>query len=152
MHDPAAAMLNGVAGHAGLFSNSLDMAVFMQMLLNGGNYAGRQYLNAATIREFTRVQFAGNKNRRGLGFDKPDISSDNGSPACQAASPLSYGHGGFTGTYVWVDPTENLVYVFLSNRTYPYASNRKLISMEIRQKIHQAIYDAIKESRPKELS
>lgn len=152
VHDPNAAMLGGVSGHAGLFSNALDLAVLMQMFLQGGEYAGQQYLDPATIREFTRVQFAGNRNRRGLGFDKPAITPANGSPAATSASPLSYGHSGFTGTFAWVDPKENLVYVFLSNRTFPYPSNGKIIDMEIRLRIQQAIYDAIEKSHPKELS
>jgi len=152
VHDPAAAMLGGVAGHAGLFSNALDLALLMQMFLQGGEYAGQQYIQPETIREFTRVQFAGNQNRRGLGFDKPTITPAKGSPACKSASLLSYGHSGFTGTYAWVDPKENLVYVFLSNRTYPYPSNRKIISLEIRQKIHQSIYDAIGKSQNKGIS
>lgn len=150
VNDPNAAMLGGVSGHAGLFSNALDLAVLMQMFLHHGEYGGQQYLNPATIREFTRVQFAGNRNRRGLGFDKPSITPANGSPACESASPLSYGHSGFTGTFTWVDPTEQLVYVFLSNRTFPYPSNGKLMELDIRIKIQQAIYDAIEQSRPKE--
>lgn len=152
VNDPNAALLGGVAGHAGLFSNALDLAVFMQMLLQGGEYAGRKYLEPTTVREFTRVQFAGNRNRRGLGFDKPAITPSNGSPACHSASPLSYGHSGFTGTYVWVDPTEDLVYVFLSNRTFPYPSNGKISELDIRINIQQAIYDAVERSRPKEIS
>lgn len=152
VNDPAAALMGGVAGHAGLFSNALDVAVLMQMFLQGGEYAGKQYIQPQTIREFTRVQFAGNQNRRGLGFDKPAITPAEGSPACKSASPLSFGHSGFTGTYAWVDPKENLVYVFVSNRTFPYPSNRKIIQLGIRLAIHQAIYDAIYQSRSEELS
>ncbi|MEE4178433.1 MAG: glycoside hydrolase family 3 N-terminal domain-containing protein [Bacteroides sp.] len=152
VNDPNAAMLGGVSGHAGLFSNALDLAVFMQMLLQGGEYAGHKYLDPTTVREFTRVQFAGNRNRRGLGFDKPAITPANGSPACHSASPLSYGHTGFTGTFVWVDPKENLVFVFLSNRTFPYPSNGKISELDIRINMQQAIYDAIEQSRPKVLS
>jgi CubicO group peptidase (beta-lactamase class C family) len=120
--------------------------------LQGGEYAGQQYIQPQTIREFTRVQFAGNQNRRGLGFDKPAITPIQGSPTCKSASPLSFGHSGFTGTYAWVDPKENLVYVFVSNRTFPYPSNRKIIQLGIRLAIHQAIYDAIYQSRSEELS
>lgn len=152
VNDPAAALMGGVAGHAGLFANAFDIAVLMQMFLQGGEYAGQQYIQPQTMREFTRVQFAGNQNRRGLGFDKPAITPAKGSPACPSASPLSFGHGGFTGTYVWADPKENLVYVFVSNRTFPYPSNRKIIQLDIRIAIHQAIYDAIDKSKASVLS
>ncbi len=143
VHDPGAAMLGGIAGHAGLFSNATELAVFMQMLLQEGSYGGVSYISPETIREFTTTQYAGNQNRRALGFDKPSIKPDEDSPACESASLLSYGHSGFTGIYAWVDPTENLVYVFLSNRVNPSASNRKISELNIRSEIHQAIYDAI---------
>ncbi|MBS4012343.1 MAG: serine hydrolase [Bacteroidetes bacterium] len=147
VNDPAAAMLGGVSGHAGLFGNAIDMAVLMEMINRKGNYAGRQYIKPETIEEFTRVQYAGNQNRRGLGFDKPTIVKKQQSPACASASAESYGHSGFTGTYAWVDPTENLVYVFLSNRVFPDATNRKINDLDIRINIHQAIYDAINASK-----
>jgi len=144
VHDPAAAMLGGIAGHAGLFSNAADVAVFMQMLLQEGSYGGKSFISPQTINEFTTTQFAGNQNRRALGFDKPSITkADKSNPACESASVQSYGHTGFTGTYAWVDPTENLVYVFLSNRVHPHASNRKITELQIRTQIHQAIYNAI---------
>jgi beta-N-acetylhexosaminidase len=144
VHDPAAAMLGGVAGHAGLFSNATDVAVFMQMLLQEGSYGGKSFITPQTIKEFTTTQFAGNQNRRALGFDKPSITkADKSNPACESASVQSYGHTGFTGTYAWVDPKENLVYVFLSNRVHPNASNRKITELKIRTQIHQAIYNAI---------
>ncbi len=147
VNDPGAAMLGGVAGHAGLFSNALDLAVLMQVFLQNGVYAGREFFNEMTIGEFTRVQFAGSKNRRGLGFDKPSSVPDEPGPACERASMASFGHSGFTGTYAWVDPEEKLVYVFLSNRTYPDQSNRKLVELDIRTSIHQAVYEAIDGSR-----
>jgi len=144
VHDPGAAMLGGIAGHAGLFSNAEELAVFMQMLLNDGNYGGVEYINPETIREFTTTQFAGNRNRRGLGFDKPSITkTDDSHPSCESASFRSFGHSGFTGTYVWADPQEDLVYVFLSNRVHPDASNRRISELDIRTQIHQAIYNAI---------
>jgi beta-N-acetylhexosaminidase len=143
VNDPAAAMLGGVAGHAGLFSNALDLAVLMQMFLQGGEYGGTRFINESTLREFTKVQFAGNQNRRALGFDKPAITPAEGSPASKSASPLSFGHSGFTGTYTWVDPQEDLVYVFLSNRTFPDPNNRKISELSVRTNIHQVIYDAI---------
>jgi beta-N-acetylhexosaminidase len=144
VHDPGAAMLGGVAGHAGLFSNAAELAVFMQMLLDEGSYGGITFINPSTVKEFTTTQYAGNQNRRALGFDKPAISKrDNSNPACESASMLSFGHAGFTGTYAWADPQENLVYVFLSNRVNPGASNRKISELSIRTEIQQAIYNAI---------
>jgi beta-N-acetylhexosaminidase len=143
VHDPSAALLGGVSGHAGLFSNARDIAVIMQMLMQGGSYGGIQFIQPETVKEFTRTQFAGNRNRRALGFDKPTITPRETSPACESASLQSFGHSGFTGTYAWADPKENLVYVFLSNRVHPDASNRKISQLEIRLKVHQAIYDAI---------
>jgi beta-N-acetylhexosaminidase len=144
VHDPGSAMLGGVAGHAGLFSNASELAVFMQMLLQEGSYGGNSFIKPPTIKEFTTTQYAGNQNRRALGFDKPSITKrDNSNPACESASMLSFGHAGFTGTYAWVDPQENLVYVFLSNRVHPSASNRKISELSIRTEIHQAIYNAI---------
>lgn len=143
VHDPGAAMLGGVSGHAGLFSNAADVAVIMQMLMNNGSYGGQAFIQAETIKEFTTTQFAGNQNRRALGFDKPLIRPGNNNPAAQSASDLSYGHSGFTGTFAWADPAENLVYVFLSNRVHPDAANRKITQLQVRTGIHQAIYDAI---------
>ncbi len=142
VNDPGAAMLGGISGHAGLFSNALDMAIMMQMFLQGGSYGGRQYISKEIIDEFTKTQFPENNNRRGIGFDKPALEKNNG-PTCENASPQSFGHSGFTGTYAWADPKKNLVYVFLSNRVYPCSSNRKLIKNNIRTNIQQAIYEAI---------
>jgi beta-N-acetylhexosaminidase len=147
VNDPAAAMLGGVAGHAGLFSNALDLGILMQMFLQKGEFAGRQYFHELTVREFTRVQYGSNNNRRGLGFDKPSLKANEPGPSCKSASPASYGHSGFTGTYTWVDPEANLVYVFLSNRTYPDQSNRGITQMDIRTNIHQAVYDAIEATK-----
>ncbi|HSV88334.1 MAG TPA: serine hydrolase, partial [Bacteroidales bacterium] len=146
VNDPAAAMLGGVSGHAGLFSNALDLAKLMVMFEQGGSYGGIQFVNPYTLREFTRVQFAGNQNRRGLGFDKPSIVESQPSPASKSASSLSFGHSGFTGTFAWVDPVENLVFVFLSNRTYPYTSNRKINTLDVRRSIQEAIYNALRYS------
>ena len=143
VHDQTAALLGGVAGHAGLFSDALDVAIVMQMLLRDGTYGGDTLLEAAVIRDFTGVQFAIDKNRRGAGFDKPALIKGDSSPACASASPRSFGHSGFTGTYAWADPDQDLVYVFLSNRVYPDASNSKITRLNIRTRIHEAIYKAI---------
>jgi beta-N-acetylhexosaminidase len=143
VHDPGAAMLGGVAGHAGLFSNAYDMAVLMQMLLNGGELNGTRYLKKSTIHLFTDYQ--SKISRRGYGFDKPEKNNkDLKDPyPCISASTKAFGHMGFTGTAVWADPKYNLVYIFLSNRVDPGSSNDKLIKMNVRTKIQQAIYDAL---------
>lgn len=149
VHDPGAAMLGGVGGHAGLFANANDMMKLMQMFLQGGNYGGNQYLEASVLEEYTECQFCvdsiplgDNDNRRGAGFDKPAPHGQPG-PTCDCISFASFGHSGFTGTYVWVDPEEDLVYIFLSNRVYPKADNRKLVELNIRTRIQEKIYDAI---------
>jgi beta-N-acetylhexosaminidase len=146
VHDPGAAMLGGVSGHAGLFSDANDLGIIGQMLLQGGIYGNKQYLQTSTIEEFTRQQFPLNHNRRGLGFDKPLPEYSIEGPACKSASPASYGHSGFTGTYIWVDPENQLVFIFLSNRVYPDADNNNLSGLNIRPKIHQYFYDAIEKS------
>ncbi|MBN2172961.1 MAG: serine hydrolase [Bacteroidales bacterium] len=143
VHDPGAAMLGGVSGHAGLFSDANDMAIIMQMLLQKGNYGGIQFFNPSTVEEFTKQQFPLNKNRRGIGFDKPEVENRENGPTCKSASDLSFGHTGFTGTYAWADPEYNLVYIFLSNRIYPTANNTKLIKMDTRTAIQQVLYESI---------
>jgi beta-glucosidase-like glycosyl hydrolase/CubicO group peptidase (beta-lactamase class C family) len=143
VHDQGAAMLGGVSGHAGLFSDSYDVAVMMQMFLNGGNYGGHQYINSSVINEFTSRHFEDNENRRGLGFDKPLLEYEDHGPNCKSASSASFGHSGFTGTYTWADPETGLVYVFLSNRVNPDMHNNKLGDLDIRTNIHQLFYDAI---------
>jgi len=143
VHDPAAAMLGGVSGHAGLFSNAGDVAKFLYMLLQSGNYGGTKYLEGNTVYEYTRVQFPLNLNRRGIGFDKPSLEQSENGNACKNASPASYGHSGFTGTYCWADPENQLIYVFLCNRIHPDAGNTMLQKLNIRTNLHQAIYDAL---------
>jgi beta-N-acetylhexosaminidase len=141
VHDMGAAMLGGVSGHAGLFSNARDMAILMQMLLNKGVYGGKEYLNPQTIRMFTSK--CDGCNRRGLGFDLGVTDKNTASNMSRLASDKTYGHTGFTGTCVWVDPEKNLVYVFLSNRTYPTMQNRKLIKEDYRERMHTAIYESL---------
>ncbi len=142
VHDPGAAMFGGVAGHAGLFSDAYDMAVIMQLLLNGGTFNGKRYLQKETIQLFTA--YHSNGSRRGLGFDKPE--KDNYRRAepypARSASPASFGHTGFTGTFVWADPASNLVYIFLSNRLTPDGTNNKLLKMNVRTNILEAVYQA----------
>jgi beta-glucosidase-like glycosyl hydrolase/CubicO group peptidase (beta-lactamase class C family) len=144
VHDPGAAMLGGVCGHAGLFSTAEDIGILFQVYLQNGYYGGLQYFDTATIKEFTSYQHDGKENRRALGFDKPFKKYDKYGPVCESAYLSSFGHSGFTGTYVWADPEEKLIYVFLSNRVYPKSDNYKISRYDIRTNIHQAIYDAIK--------
>jgi beta-N-acetylhexosaminidase len=147
VHDQGAAMLGGVGGHAGLFSNALDVAAMMQMLIDGGVYNNIQLLKPETIKEYTKCQYCiseTDKTRRGAGFDKPVMGPGPG-PTCKCVSFETFGHTGFTGTMAWADPEHELVYVFLSNRVYPTAENKKLINLNIRSKIQEAIYSAIYE-------
>ncbi|MEO5912076.1 MAG: serine hydrolase, partial [Pelobium sp.] len=143
VHDQGAAMIGGVSGHAGLFSNASDLAILYQMLLNKGTYGGERYFKSATVDLFTAKQ--SDVSRRGLGFDRFDPTSKYGYPS-KFASPQTYGHTGYTGTCVWVDPRDNLVYVFLSNRVNPTVSN-KLGDLNIRPRIQDVIYQAIGKSK-----
>jgi len=143
VHDMGTAMQGGVGGHAGLFSNANDLAKLMQMYLQNGQYAGERYLSEEVVREFTKCQFPENNNRRGAGFDKAALPSQKGGPASKNASEDGFGHSGFTGTLVWADPQSQIVYVFLSNRIHPDASNTKLLNMDVRTEIMKVIYDSI---------
>ncbi|MFC2151910.1 glycoside hydrolase family 3 N-terminal domain-containing protein [Bacteroidota bacterium] len=143
VHDPGAAMLGGVCGHAGIFSTANDLAKLMQMYLNGGEYGGTKYFNSETIELFTTSPFLDNDNRRALGFDKPQMDYSISGPTCQCVSGKSFGHTGFTGTIAWADPDEQIVYIFLSNRIHPDQDNNKLLQMDVRTNIQQVIYDAI---------
>ena len=139
VHDMAAAMQGGVGGHAGIFSNAMDVAKMMQMYLQKGNYGGKQYFTEKTVDDFNTCYFEG--NRRGLGFDKPQLSGDG--PTCKCVSKSSFGHTGFTGIMTWADPETELVYVFMSNRTFPNAEPNYLSKGNIREDIQQIIQDAI---------
>lgn len=143
VHDPAAAILGGVSGHAGLFSNVYDLGKLMLMIKNGGIYGGERFLKPSTIKAFTAQQLS--YNRRGLGWDKPESnqSRNRRNPVSEYASKSTYGHTGFTGTCVWVDPQYDLTYVFLSNRVYPQASNRLLIYEHVRERIMDQVYASI---------
>ena len=143
VHDEGAAMFGGVAGHAGLFSNAYDLAQLYQMLLNGGELNGVRLLKKETIDKFTA--YNSNVSRRGLGFDKPEKDNATRKEPYPSASvsPETFGHTGFTGTCVWVDPKYNLVYIFLSNRVTPTRNNNKLSQLNVRPNIQEAIYQAI---------
>jgi beta-N-acetylhexosaminidase len=142
VHDPGAAMFGGVAGHAGLFSNAYDLAILSQVLLNGGVLGGQNFFSKATVDYFTA--YHSDISRRGLGFDKPE--KDNATRKepypTLSASPLTYGHTGFTGTCFWIDPQYNLVYIFLSNRVNSPDIN-KFLRMNVRPRVHEAIYQAL---------
>ncbi len=157
VHDEGASMFGGVAGHAGLFSDAHDLAMLYRMLLNGGEFKGKRYLKPGTIKLFT--SYHSKVSRRGYGFDKPEkparsdsyrmnhsvaVNGTRPEPYPSAlASPATFGHTGFTGTCVWVDPKYNIIYIFLSNRVYPTRENNKLSEMLIGGKIQDSIYRAL---------
>ncbi len=146
VHDEGAAILGGVSGNAGLFGTVNDIAKLFQMYLSGGYYGGEQFIRKSTLEEFTRVQFAPS-NRRGLGFDKPEINNhlkpENNPYPSSRVSPRSFGHSGYTGTFVWADPETEVLYIFFTNRVYPTRNNNMLSQMRIRGAMLDAIYDAI---------
>lgn len=141
VHDMGAAMQGGIGGHAGLFSNVNDIAKIMQMFIQDGYYGGERYFNKSTIDLFNNCYYCTEDNRRGVGFDKPQIEEDG--PTCGCVSMDSFGHSGWTGTYTWADPVENIVYVFLSNRSYPKSDENKLLKNNIRTDIQKLIYESI---------
>jgi CubicO group peptidase (beta-lactamase class C family) len=143
VHDMEAAMEGGVGGHAGIFSNSMDIAKIMQMYLQKGSYGNQRYFSEKTFTDFNTCYFCIEGNRRGIGFDKPQQPGMAG-PTCGCASLTSFGHTGFTGTMTWADPETEIVYVFLSNRTFPGTNATNTLSKEnIREDIQRVIYDAI---------
>ena len=144
VHDEGAILMNGVSSNAGLFSNSNDLAKLMQLYLNKGIYGGQRFISEETVEEFTKYQFPENGNRRGLGFDKPSLGerSINGNTAI-SASGASFGHTGYTGTMVWMDPETKLLFIFLSNRVQPTRNNTLLYKLNTRTNIQQILYDSI---------
>ncbi|RVU24235.1 serine hydrolase [Sandaracinomonas limnophila] len=143
VHDEGAALLDGISGHAGLFGNANDLAKLMQMYLQKGYYGGTQFIDPSTLNYWISYPFSKEENsRRGVGFDKPDRKKP-GISAAASATEQSFGHSGFTGTYTWVDPVHDLVYVFMSNRVYPTRNNSKLSDLNIRTGINEVIYQAI---------
>ena len=139
VHDPGAAMLGGVAGHAGIFSNAWSLAHIMQLFLNKGQMAGMNFFSEATYQEFTKQQYPG--NRRAAGFDRPTAS---GGGTCDVlASQQSFGHSGFTGTLAWADPKNKVIFIFLSNRVHPSQDNWKLRDLNIRTDMHHVVYEAL---------
>ncbi|MBC9795520.1 glycoside hydrolase family 3 N-terminal domain-containing protein [Sinomicrobium weinanense] len=146
VHDMGAAMKGGVSGHAGLFSNAGDIAKIMQMYMQKGYYGGKRYFKEGTLDKFNTCYYCDRKVRRGLGFDKPRPESL-GKEMYEKVPSSCFCHSGFTGTYAWADPENEIVYVFLSNRTYPTASNRKLITKGTRTEVLRVIYDAIEDKK-----
>ena len=137
VHDPNAALLGGVAGNAGLFSTTNDLAIICELIRQKGMYGGRQYLAAETVNKFIATQ---PNSHRGLGFNKPSINVS--AFGCSSdASPATIGHTGFTGTCFWIDPENGLTFIFLSNRVTPKVNNR-IYQYGVRKKIHQIAYDA----------
>jgi beta-N-acetylhexosaminidase len=136
-------MLGGVGGHAGLFADANDVAVIMQMYLNEGTYGGNRYIDTGTVNSFTKCQFCPG-NRRGIGFDKPEMDPRKESPVCDCVSHFSFGHQGFTGTMTWADPLTGVVFVFLSNRVYPDADDNRLLKQGTRTAMLRAIGQAIR--------
>tara|TARA_R110002074_G_scaffold149035_7_gene301347 strand:+ start:17775 stop:19118 length:1344 start_codon:yes stop_codon:yes gene_type:complete len=146
VHDENASLLGGISGNAGLFGTADDLAIIMQLFLQKGIYSGKRYISEKTIEEFTRTQYPENENRRGLGFDKPylnnsDFNLTDAYPAPEVGQD-SFGHSGFTGTFVWADSEHELVYIFLSNRVYPTRENRNIYTLNIRPAIQQVFYKA----------
>jgi CubicO group peptidase (beta-lactamase class C family) len=143
VHDQGAAMAGGVAGHAGLFATANDLAIYGQLLLNKGEYGGERYFKTETVDKFTSKQSL--TSRRGLGFDRWDSNLKNEYPS-KLSNATVYGHTGYTGTCIWIDPANQLVYIFLSNRVHPQVST-KLLNLNIRSRIQDAIYEAIEEGK-----
>lgn len=143
VHDQGAAMANGVAGHAGLFSTAGDLAIYGQLLLNRGTYGGMTFFKPETVDLFTSNQSI--NSRRGLGFDRSDLDKRKEYPS-RLATPATFGHTGYTGTSIWIDPSNQLIYIFLSNRVHPKVSN-KLYDLNIRSRIMDVIYNGIKEAK-----
>ncbi len=141
VHDQGAAMLGGVAGHAGLFSNAMDLAAIMQMLLDGGVYNGKRYFKSETVKFFSG--YRSSVSRRGYGFDKPEKQAGKGGPAADICSKAAFGHQGFTGTCAWSDPETGIVFVLLANRVYPSAENKTFNRMDVRTDAQTYIYKAL---------
>jgi beta-glucosidase-like glycosyl hydrolase/CubicO group peptidase (beta-lactamase class C family) len=154
VHDEAAALQGGISGHAGLFATANDLMKLMELYRRMGNYGGEQLISEEVLKRYTKVQFPENNNRRGLGFDKPylnnkDLKQEDTYPT-RGASPESFGHSGYTGTFVWIDPVHEISYVFLANRVYPTRYNNRLSDNNIRTNILQAVYDSIDDTTVKD--
>jgi serine-type D-Ala-D-Ala carboxypeptidase len=138
-------MTGGISGHAGLFGSVNDLAKLMQTYLNGGRYGNEQLMAELAVQEFTRCQYCAEEGvHRGLGFDKPFIEYVPGrSSYAKSASPESFGHTGYTGTFTWADPKSTLLVIFFTNRVYPSRLNQVLTQRNLRPRLHQAVYDSL---------
>jgi len=145
VHDEGAAFMGGISGNAGLFSNANDLAKLYQMWLNEGSYGGEEYLSEKTTKLF--ISTKSSSSRRGLGFDKPEMRTNKSSPTSPSTPASTYGHTGFTGTCFWIDPDNNLIYIFLSNRVYDKRTHKALMSLGIRQRIQEEIYKAMRKAK-----
>jgi len=145
VHDEGASMTGGISGHAGLFGSVNDLAKLMQTYLNGGRYGNEQLIAEQAVQEFTRCQYCAEEGiHRGLGFDKPFLEYVPGrSSYAKSASPESFGHTGYTGTFTWADPKSNLLVIFFTNRVYPSRLNQVLMQRNLRPRLHQAVYDSL---------
>ena len=143
VHDELAAFSGGVQGNAGLFSNANDLAKLFQMWLNGGTYGGVRLLKASTVETFMTQKSP--NSHRGLGFDKPVVGNPDASNTCAEATPETFGHTGFTGTCFWVDPKNDMFYIFLSNRVSPTRNNPNFGRISARSHIQSLIYRAIRD-------
>lgn len=145
VHDEGAAMMNGISCNAGLFGNAIDLAKLGNLYAHYGQHDGNSIINSESVKLFGSAINSDQGNRRGIGWDKPLLELDPEwiGPCGPSASPNSFGHSGFTGTYMWIDPDEELVFVFLSNRVHPNRANRKLYNMNLRQLIHEACYNSL---------
>lgn len=141
VNDLSAALEGGVSGHAGMFSNAMDLAKLMQLYLQKGSYGNQRYFSEKTFDDFNTCYFCAEGNRRGAGFDKPQLGKEG--PTCGCASMTSFGHTGYTGTMAWADPENQIVYIFLSNRTFPVATTNRLSKANIREDIQKVIYESI---------
>jgi CubicO group peptidase (beta-lactamase class C family) len=141
VHDMGAAMQGGVGGHAGLFSTAEEVYKIMQMYLQKGNANGKQFISSKTFDDFNNCYYCEQGNRRGVGFDKPQLEGEGST--CGCVSDISFGHMGFTGTYAWVDPDQELIFVFLSNRTYPSMSNNLMGKNNVRTRMQAMVYKAL---------
>ena len=141
VNDLSAGLEGGVSGHAGIFSNAMDVAKIMELYLQKGSYGNQRYFSEKTFEDFNTCYFCAEGNRRGVGFDKPQLGT--AGPTCGCASMTSFGHTGYTGTMAWADPENQIVYVFLSNRTFPIAAENRLSKANIREDIQKVIYEAI---------
>lgn len=150
VHDEGAALFGGISGNAGLFSNANDLAKLFQMWLNGGEYGGERYLSEETVKLFTKTKSS--ISRRGLGFDKPEPTNNRLSPASPGTPIEAYGHTGFTGTGFWIDPVNNMIYIFLSNRVNPSRSPNRLSTLSTRERFQEELYRALKTKRMTEIT